>query len=176
MPLYDISTDAWPGSIVYGTFTPPGTFDDTGGSAETSSHKWVAFQTIEPNDITQLSKVVEVQAEQSADFTAQSGPDGVCFEYPVNVSGYAPGGTLFVTAPSSPSVGDCFSIVDSRLACDNGIDPPGLNRNIRVDFATDILHSLPAPDYAVINSAGARIEFLYVGGSVGWRIASNVNA
>lgn len=119
-----------------------------------------------------LEKVVdsflEMQAEQNADFTAELNK-----EYPVDTSALTAGQFITVTAPTATAAGDSFAVFCSRLTCDNGV--VGIPRSIRVVFAADNIHSLPAPDYAVINSAGARLEFTYVDTSIGWRIASNVN-
>ncbi|MEO1529615.1 MAG: hypothetical protein AAFX06_29690 [Planctomycetota bacterium] len=112
-----------------------------------------------------------MQAEQSSDFTAETGN-----EYPVDLSGLPAGGVVNVAQPTgTPSADDSFAVFDSRLAADNGIDGAALNRSIRINF-TDNLHSLAGPDYAVINSAGARIVFTYVDSAIGWRIAANVNS
>lgn len=139
----------------------------------------MAFVTSDPNTSHVLGTpvvIVEVQDEQNADFTATAGQNGACHEWPVDMSAFPAGGILNVTAPAAPAVGDCFGVFDSTLSCDNGIDPPGLNRNISINFAAEPVMSQAAPEVAVINLAGARIGFLYVGGTVGWRIASDVNA
>ncbi len=102
--------------------------------------------------------------EQSANFTAAKG-----YEYPIDVSANAPVSTLAVTAPAAPSIDDQFAVFDSRLSCDQ-------DRVIQINFGAEPLHSLVAPgNYAVINSAGARILFTYAGAGIGWRVASNVN-
>ena len=118
---------------------------------------------------------VSVMVEQSADFTATAGSNGECHEWPVNVSGLAAGGVINVAEPAGPhEPGDSFAIFDSRLATDNGITAPALNRRIRINFTSN-LHSLPGPDYAEINSAGARIKFTYIDATIGWSVAANVN-
>ena len=156
-----------------GTYDPvTDIFDD---ATALQPHRWTAFQTVEPVGDDSAGIVVEVQPEQSADFTATAGSDGVIHEWPVDMSAYAPGGILNVASPASPSEGDRFAVFDSRLVTDDGVVFPAENRNIRINFTSETLHSLPAPDFAVINTAGARIDFLFVGGSVGWRVASNVN-
>ena len=173
MATFTISTDAYPGSEVLGTYDPvTDIFDD---ATALQPHRWTAFQTVEPVGDDSAGIVVEVQPEQSADFTATAGSDGVIHEWPVDMSAYAPGGILNVASPASPSEGDRFAVFDSRLVTDDGVVFPAENRNIRINFTSETLHSLPAPDFAVINTAGARIDFLFVGGSVGCRVASNVN-
>ena len=138
----------------------------------------MAFISSDPNTSHVLGEqvvITEVQAEQSADFTATAGQNGVCHEWPVDITGVAPGGKLSVAAPASPAVGDCFAVFDSKLAADNGLDSPGLDRNIQIDFASDSLQGQAAPEYAVINAAGARIQFIFAGGSIGWRLSATVN-
>ena len=100
-----------------------------------------------------------MQAEQSADFMAVAGN-----EYPVNTAA----SNIVVSEPASPITSDSFAVFCSRLTTD-------ATNTIRVEFNSERLHSLAAPDYAEIQVRGGRLEFTYVDANIGWRIAADGN-
>jgi len=111
---------------------------------------------------------LNINPVQTVDFTATAGASGLVQEWPVDMSAMTPGSILNVTQPVGPhTTGDTFAVEDISLACT-------LTRIIRVNFTTPI-HGLAPPDYAVINNAGARLEFSYIDATYGWRIQSSVN-
>lgn len=110
---------------------------------------------------------VLVQPVQTADFAATAGAAGLEHLWPVDISGNDPTSVLTITAPASPAIGDRFSVADHRLEAT-------ATKTIRVELAQGLM-GLPGPDYATINSAGAKFVFTYLGGAIGWEVASNVN-
>lgn len=114
-------------------------------------------------------ELLDIKGTQTGDFTVvdltATSKEVV---YPVDVSASAPNSELNITVPNGAS-GNRFRITDSTLSCT-------LTRTIKVNFATDSLMGLAGPgEFAVINSAGASLLFVFVGGTIGWEVYSNVN-
>lgn len=69
-------------------------------------------------------------------------------------------GTITVTPPSSPAIGDRFAVVDAEATA--------ATNNITIDFDT-ANHKLYAVEQNyIINVAGGYVEFIYMGTTTGW--------
>lgn len=69
-------------------------------------------------------------------------------------------GAITVSAPSSPSIGDRFGIVDARAT--------SATNNITVDFTTTSQKLYGTIQNYIINVNGGFAEFIYMGASTGW--------
>lgn len=69
-------------------------------------------------------------------------------------------GTITVTPPSSPSIGDRFAVVDAEATADDN--------NITIDFDTANQKLYSVEQNYIINVAGGYVEFIYMGSTTGW--------
>jgi hypothetical protein len=70
------------------------------------------------------------------------------------------GGTVTVTPPSSPVIGDRFSLTDATASA-------GTN-NITVDFDTANQNLYGSEQNYILNVNGGYVEFIYMGSTTGW--------
>lgn len=101
--------------------------------------------------LSSFVKAGAIETVQNTNFTASLGVVNI-----VNTTSTA----IEVTPPASPSIGDCFAVVDGT--------GNGSNNNITVDFSGsgENFHG-SSQDY-IMNLDNDYGEFLYVGSTVGW--------
>lgn len=69
-------------------------------------------------------------------------------------------GTITVTPPSSPAIGDRFAVVDAEATA--------ATNNITIDFDTANQKLYAVEQNYIINVAGGYVEFIYMGTTTGW--------
>jgi hypothetical protein len=69
-------------------------------------------------------------------------------------------GTITVTPPSSPAIGDRFAVVDAEATA--------ATNNITIDFDTANQKLYAIEQNYIINVAGGYVEFIYMGTTTGW--------
>lgn len=101
--------------------------------------------------LSSFVKAGAIETVQNTNFTASLGIVNI-----VNTTSTA----IQVTPPASPSIGDCFAVVDGT--------GNGSNNNITVDFSGSGENFHSASQNYVMNLDNDFAEFLYVGSTVGW--------
>jgi len=127
--------------------------DNTGTGNQSSSHTITFYNILEAGEVFLSTKNYEIDNETSSAHTVLANTI-----LPVDTSS----GSVIITPPTSPNIGDWFMVVDSKSNAT-------LN-NITIDFvnSSQNLHSL-LENY-IINVDKGGVKFIYTNISIGWII------